>query len=430
MAAIEKRTSSKGKVSHRVRWRLGGTRSGEWQSATFSKAGDARAFKSAVEAAGHKWPTNVTGAVSAPGVITLSVLAEEYLADRDRRVRSDRTAADYRRDYTNWIEPHFGKDAMVDTIKDRAVQRWVDGMADGTITRPGRARTQADGSFAVEPLAPKSVVDRHVLLSSMFKYALHPNRGYVDHNPCQGVTLPKRQKKAPKGLMPAEWVALERALRLIDTDAADLAEGLLATGWRWSELTALSTLAVEDYGDAMWVNMAQVVRRNSAGQDVIVQEGKGQSSVRRVRLDPEAADLVRRRMIGKTAGDLVFTTGRVTPGGTGGRANGLGGSRWRYSNFRNRYWNPAVAAANLTRRPTPHWLRHTHVGWMTMTGAASLPELQARIGHASIKTTMDTYGRMITDVSTTALDAFAAMRNGGQGAIVQTDDGRKSITTQ
>lgn len=46
---------------------------------------------------------------------------------------------------------------------------------------------------------------------------------------------------------------------------------------------------------------------------------------------------------------------------------------------------------------------------MAMSGA-SLPELQSRIGHESIKTTIDVYGRMLTDVSPTALKGFAAMR--------------------
>jgi hypothetical protein len=45
-----------------------------------------------------------------------------------------------------------------------------------------------------------------------------------------------------------------------------------------------------------------------------------------------------------------------------------------------------------------------------MTKQANLPELQSRLGHASFKTTVDVYGRMVTDVSDNALDAFAAMR--------------------
>jgi integrase len=91
--------------------------------------------------------------------------------------------------------------------------------------------------------------------------------------------------------------------------------------------------------------------------------------------------------------------------------NGLGGSQWHESNYLTRYWNPAVKAANLSRRPTPHWLRHTHVVWMALSGA-SLPELQSRIGHASITTTINVYGRMLSDVQPAALTAFAAMRGG------------------
>jgi integrase len=150
--------------------------------------------------------------------------------------------------------------------------------------------------------------------------------------------------------------------------------------------------------------MDRVVRRNAAGQHVIVDEGKGQASIRRVRVDPDAARMFRRRMIGKAPGDLVFTTPVSAQ-------NGLGGSQWHESNYLTRYWNPAVKAANLSRRPTPHWLRHTHVVWMALSGA-SLPELQSRIGHASITTTINVYGRMLSDVQPAALTAFAAMRGG------------------
>lgn len=88
------------------------------------------------------------------------------------------------------------------------------------------------------------------------------------------------------------------------------------------------------------------------------------------------------------------------------------GAQWHYNNFRSRKWEPAVDAARLTRRPTPHWLRHTHVAWMLTSGAAGLAELQARIGHASITTTMGVYGRLVADVRPEALDAFVQMRSG------------------
>jgi integrase len=109
------------------------------------------------------------------------------------------------------------------------------------------------------------------------------------------------------------------------------------------------------------------------------------------------AAMVRRRLLKVQGGGLVFTNGN--------------GKQWHYANFLNRAWNPAVELANLSRRPTPHWLRHTAVFWLSMSGG-SLADIQKRIGHASISTTINVYGTMIQDVSPEVLERFAAMRRG------------------
>jgi integrase len=41
-----------------------------------------------------------------------------------------------------------------------------------------------------------------------------------------------------------------------------------------------------------------------------------------------------------------------------------------------------------------HDLRHTHVAWL-IAGGAPLPHIQARLGHESITTTIDTYGHLL-----------------------------------
>lgn len=309
---------------------------------------------------------------------TLDELAAQFFAWKETRVRSDRTVADYRRDYDNWIKPTLGERRAAG-ITERDVQSLIDTMA--------------------TKLAPKSVADRHAILHGIYKWGAASSRRLVDHNPCLDTDLPKRRKAAPKGLRPNEWVALHRALTTIDRDAADLAEFLLATGWRWSEATALDVFDVEDDGRDIHVTVGRVVRRNSRNQFEIVEDTKSAAGMRRVRLDASAAEMVRRRVGARHSG-LVFTTKL--------------GSQWHYSNFRKRAWNPAVKAAGLTRDPTPHWLRHTHVGWMLMGGRATLPELQRRIGHENISTTIDVYGRMVDDVSADALESFAAMRASGR----------------
>jgi site-specific recombinase XerD len=371
-----------GAVTYKVRFRLGGRRGKQCQE-TFDTLREAKAFCSDINTRDASYALRVLHQSEAERTDALDKIAEDFFEWKATRVRSDRTVADYRRDYTNWIAPTFGT-RWAGSIVEADVQAWVDTM--------GAA------------LSPKSVRDRHALLHGIYKWAMHPQRHRVDHNPCEGTDLPHKQKGMPKGLQPMEWEALYAALRQIDPDAADVAEAMLATGWRWSEVTGMAAWQVQDMGahTGLWVSMEQVARRDSKGRTVLVAEGKGQASVRRVRVDDAAAAMFRRRVVGKAPADLVFTTG-ISP------QNGLGGSQWNYSNFRHRAWDKAVTVANLGRKPSPHWLRHTHVVWMAMTGA-SLPELQARIGHASITTTIDVYGRMLTDVKPEALEGFAAMR--------------------
>lgn len=78
-----------------------------------------------------------------------------------------------------------------------------------------------------------------------------------------------------------------------------------------------------------------------------------------------------------TGSDLVFSAERGGP--------------LRRTNWRRRVWAPAVEAAKLDPAPTFHHLRHTAAAIAIAKGAHP-KALQARLGHASIKTTLDLYG--------------------------------------
>lgn len=369
MATVRKRAKKDGSATYAVLFRHGPRQ----RSLTFNNLRSAETFRKLVDALGAE---RALAEYEEHEGMTLDELAARFFEWKRGDVRSDRTVADYERDYRNWISPRLGH-RTAKAITEGDVQDLVDHM---------RAK-----------LAPKSVADRHAILHGIYKYASAPSRNLVAHNPCIGTSLPKRVKKPPKGLRPAEWQALSIALRQINPDAADLAEFLVASGWRWSEATALSPFDVEDDGDTLFVTMGRVMRRNAAGQvEVVEDEAKSAAGLRRIKLDPHAAEIVRRRVRVRTPLGLVFTTS--------------GGAQWNYGHFRARCWVPAVEAAGLTRKPTPHWLRHSHAAWMLMSGA-SLAELQRRMGHENITTTVDVYGRMVADVSDTAIDAFAALRD-------------------
>lgn len=367
-----------GRITYRVRFREPPGRHGKQTSETFDTMTEALRFAALIQhMTRHDAIRQMDLETGGDNRTTLDQLAEQFFTwkESDPDVRSDRTVADYRRDYRNWIKPTLGSRAA-ESIHEGDVQNLIDSM---------RGK-----------LEPKSIVDRHAILFGIFNWAVSPARGFVKHNPCIGTSLPKRVKKPPKGLRPAEWQALYPALEKIDRDAADLALFLLATGWRISEAAALSAYSVEDDGRYVTVNMGWVVRRNAAGEHVIVEDGKSDAATRRVKLDQDASVMVRDRLTRVKGDGLVFTTAK--------------GKQWHSSNFNARYWQPAVSAAGLTRRPTPHWLRHTAVAWLILGGKVSLPEIQRRIGHEHISTTVDVYGRMIEDVSVEALDGFAAMR--------------------
>lgn len=323
-----------------------------------------------------------TGSDDSP---TLSSVFEKYLSEKARTVRSERTVADYRRQYDETIHPTMGGLPVAD-IDATTVSAWVDDLKDG------RIKSRRTG----KPYGAKSIAGLHSLLYATLEWAADPRRGYIPSNPCGGADLPERTPTAPKGLMPAEWQALHAALQVIDADAADLAAFLIGTGWRWSEACALTPAAVEDYDTGgVYVTMMQVRRRGTDGTTAVVPDGKAKASIRRVKLDPDTAAIVRKHCAGKATGDPVFSS--------------ADGDAWTYKEFYGRF-RRAVDAANLTRKPTPHWLRHSHVVWMVMSGAP-LPEIQSRIGHASIQTTINVYGRMLTDVGDDTLAAFAAMRS-------------------
>lgn len=392
MRKVEPNTAVNGTVTYKVRFRLKGKQTSE----TFTKETPAKKFAGWLDALGADAAVaklnELTRTSDAP---TVDQIAERFFEWKAGRVKSDRTVSDYRRDYNNYISPVFG-DMPGDFVTEIHVQGWVDTMATGRDWMNGEGENP---SPLLRKLSPKSVADRHALLYAIYGYAVQGGRKLVQYNPCIGTDLPPRTKKPPKGLWPAEWQALRPALVQMDPDGADLADFLLGTGWRFSEGAAIGAYAVEDYGNSMYVTMSQVIRRNAAYQHVIVQDAKSEAGEgRRIKIDPEVAGIVRRRLADVEGDGLVFTN-----------ANG---NQWHYSNFRDRCWRPAVKLAGLSRRPTIHWLRHTHVGWLLIGKETSLNEIQRRIGHESIDTTIGVYGKMADDISDGALDTFAKFRAG------------------
>lgn len=77
--------------------------------------------------------------------------------------------------------------------------------------------------------------------------------------------------------------------------------------------------------------------------------------------------------------------------------------------FRTHVWNPAVEAAELGFRVTPHGLRHAHASWL-LAGGADLQVVKERLGHGSIATT-GKYLHSLPGADQAALEALDAFRS-------------------
>lgn len=380
MASIRKRTSRAGTTTYAVLFRHHGRQT----SLTFETEQQAADFKSLVDILGADRALAEAEAADTDAP-TLDEVAAAFFEWKRPRVRSDRTVADYERDYRNWIKPQLGH-RRAEAIDEIDVQDLIDGMVEAG-------------------LSPKSVADRHMVLHSIYKWASSRTRRLVPDNPCLETELPKRTKSTPKGATPAEWNAIHAAAARIDPDADDLLLFLVSTGWRWSEAAALTGMNIEEYVDEhgrehMYVSVTQVFRRDSRHRTVIVDDAKSRAGLRRVRVSPVCAAMIRRRMVGKAPEELIFTT--------------RNGGRWYQGNFLYRTWPKILEASGVTRDVTPHWLRHTHVAILDRTKKVSLAELQRRLGHENIQTTINVYGRMIDDVTPEALDVFDAILTGAK----------------
>ncbi|MDY2994518.1 MAG: tyrosine-type recombinase/integrase, partial [Baileyella intestinalis] len=74
-----------------------------------------------------------------------------------------------------------------------------------------------------------------------------------------------------------------------------------------------------------------------------------------------------------------------------------------------RMMHRAVDGSDLRYIP-PHGLRHTHCSILFSAGV-SIPEVQDRLGHADVKTTIDVYNHVYQSDKRQALDRFVTFMN-------------------
>lgn len=406
MASIRERTRTDGGITYTVLWRDKDT--GKQESEIFpdnlDKAAErATSFMGLVELAGNRWPAGwVRGKGFVPAEAPVGAdrsVVDWCLARHAKREKGLATLTAYNQ--RRAIELHLtrvmhtqadGKQvpATVANVTEDDVVDWV---AD---QKAGVPDPERKGKWIHRPAAPASVHLRHGLLSGFLQEAVEANPPLRSTNPCAKTKLPRLDEGKTEDdmcfLEHDEYQRIRHHLtqtRAGGPDAADLADLLVGTGLRWGEATAIQKQDIRLTGARPTLKVNRAWRREADGS-YSLQAPKTTKSRRTIGLSPSLVTMLRRRLAGLQPEDFVMTT--VT------------GLPWRRRTFRN-YWGPAIEAAieaGLPRRPRIHDLRHTHVAWL-IAANVPLPAIQARMGHESIKTTIDRYGHLVR-----ALDAEIA----------------------
>ncbi|HSF86980.1 MAG TPA: site-specific integrase [Acidimicrobiia bacterium] len=161
------------------------------------------------------------------------------------------------------------------------------------------------------------------------------------------------------------------------------------TGLRFSELRALRV----DRFDALRRTIRVVASVVESSGQFYFEEPKSEASRRTVRVPPFLVEVLAAHLATCADGSgLIFSAPNGGP--------------FRRSNFRRRIWLPAVEAS-VGPPCTFHDLRHSHAALLIAQGEHP-KVIQERLGHASIKTTLDTYGHLFEGLDEAAADRLEA----------------------
>ncbi|WP_142440005.1 MULTISPECIES: site-specific integrase [Enterococcus] len=226
------------------------------------------------------------------------------------------------------------------------------------------------------------------LTSSVFKYAL--SLQLIRSNPMDAVIRPKRKKRIDEERYSAPYYEKEELLEFLEIaknypdPIYPIFRILAFTGLRKGELLALR------WKDIDFEKRTLSVKQTLATCDkweVKFQVPKTEKSLRTISIDSETLQVIKQWQLkqkeyflkmgikpAKNGEQLLFVSEENKP---------------LYLDYVNHNLKIIIKENNL-KRITPHGFRHTHCSLLFESGA-SLKEVQVRLGHTDIKTTMDIY---------------------------------------
>lgn len=241
--------------------------------------------------------------------------------------------------------------------------------------------------------APKTKKNLHTLLSSCLAGAVA--EGFAPENPAVGISSPKGSLAPREAIYPNKqefgYVSDELG------ECENFVELLAGSGLRYNESTALTRRGFNRMDDTqLSVRLSRAWKDTAHGFQLRLP--KTLASVCQVTLNEAISGRMVRILRTKKMDELIFTK----PSGDFLRPGYLYSYHWA-----------AALARQLEARPEPlllqrlrvHDIRHSHASWLIQAGVP-LPVIQKRLGHTSIKTTVDVYGHLTGEDDLRVADAL------------------------
>lgn len=363
MPSVETRPLADGGTRYVVRVR--DPERGRYSSATFATRPEAERFVRDVDDRGVSWAlAEYRRAKDAEDEPTLDEWAEVHFSALTDPTRS--TIARYRRIYKHVWSPHLGHMRLSQIERVHVAQ----------------ALNSVTGS-------DKTVANAWGVLTHMLKLAAQD--GKIPRSPTIGVRPGRRtehETEEHRYLTHAEFWAI---LDATPPYWRPLIYMLGGTGMRWGELAALTVGDVDTENALVRITKAEKQDPDQPS-NTIIGPPKSKKARRTITLPREVLEVVEPLMDGRKRNDRLF----LPPNG----------GPLRHRTFYRDIWLRKSVGESGIREPYPrlHDLRHSHVAWLIAAGA-SLPVIQARLGHEKITTTVDTYGHLSPDIQRAAADA-------------------------
>jgi len=301
-----------------------------------------------------------------PSNQTLEIYLESWLKHLDTQGKALRTLVDYRHSCRRHLIPKLGHIPLQKLTTQTVEDYYADRLEKGCLQHEGG-------------LSRRTVVGHHKVLRQALGRAVRLR--LISRNPCDDATPPSPVAANAKALEESEMTAVLSAAK--GTRLYMPIYLALSTGLRKGEILALKWKDID--GDHLTVNGTV----EQAAGHLAIKTPKTKRSRRTMTLPSRAVQELRSHRAAQNQERLLL--------GTHYQANDLvfpkvDGQIWPPKSFDGQHAR-AIRNAGIGRVRF-HWYRHTHASQLLRMGE-NVKVVSERLGHASIMTTLDTYGHLL-----------------------------------